>query len=123
MMFDKETSKPIMTTKRDAMNGQIDVVKAVTCICVLCSILSPCGYTPKGKTNAGEFHEEIVMRDYIGARHLGNSFATTCGFRLSLLRKIIIPVNTRRDTDSLFASPFLCVTKGFEALEDSLGTF
>jgi len=84
MMFDEETFKPIMATKRDILNGQINVVKAVTCLCMLCSILSPYDYAPFGETNAGEFHERIVMRDYLDARHLGNCFAIALFFQQAL---------------------------------------
>ena len=59
---------------------------------MMCSILSPRDYAPFGETNAGEFHEKIVIGDYLDARHLGNCFAIARELHSSLLRKIIILV-------------------------------
>mmetsp|Transcript_19077 Transcript_19077/g.41302 ORF Transcript_19077/g.41302 Transcript_19077/m.41302 type:complete len:476 (+) Transcript_19077:62-1489(+) len=83
MIFD-ENNLPVMATKRDILNGQINVVKTVSCIIMLCSFLSPYDYKPFGETNAGEFNERIVLRDYLDARHLGNGFAIAVLFQQCL---------------------------------------
>ena len=75
MAFDKQTSKPIMATKMDIWNSIIHVAKSLVSMCIMCSVLSPYGYIPFGASDAGEFHERIVFRDYLDARHLGNCFA------------------------------------------------
>lgn len=82
MLFDNEEndekkkgSKPVMATTRDVINGSVNVIKALACIVALCSILSPFGYKPFGETDAGEFHETIVLKEYLDVRHLGNCFA------------------------------------------------
>jgi len=84
MMFDAKTNEPIMATEQDVRDGQVDVAKSVACIVALCSVLSPFGYAPFGESNAGEFHEGIVMSDYLDYRHLGNCFAIAFFFQQGL---------------------------------------
>ena len=84
MQFDDKTDKPIMATWRDIIEGQMNIVKAVSCIVVLLSILSPYGYVPFGETNAGEFHEQINIRHYLDGKHLGNCFAIALLFQQAL---------------------------------------
>jgi len=75
---------PAMATKKDLWNGQWNVVKAVTGMAVMCSILSPYGYAPFGESNAGEFHERMVLSDYLDVRHLGNCFVIAVFFQQAL---------------------------------------
>jgi len=82
MMFDG--IKPVMATRKEIRDGQINVVKAVMCIGALCTILTPFGYKPFGDTNAGEFHESIVFSDYLDMKHLGNCFAIALFFQQGL---------------------------------------
>jgi len=82
MIFDG--IKPVMATKQEIRDGQINVVKAVTCIGVLCTILTPSGYKPFGDTDAGEFNESIVLSDYLDLKHLGNCFAIALFFQQGL---------------------------------------
>lgn len=90
MLFDKD-SKPIPATRKDVMDGSKNVVAAITFLMLFCSILSPYNYVPFGKTNAGDFNEQIVITDYFNARHLGNCFAIACkcyvvrSFRLGII--------------------------------------
>eukprot|EP00581_Thalassiosira_minuscula_P007670 CAMPEP_0183704296 /NCGR_PEP_ID=MMETSP0737-20130205/1667_1 /TAXON_ID=385413 /ORGANISM="Thalassiosira miniscula, Strain CCMP1093" /LENGTH=530 /DNA_ID=CAMNT_0025931133 /DNA_START=143 /DNA_END=1735 /DNA_ORIENTATION=+ len=80
----KQQPQPVKATTHDIWNGIRNMIKSVTYICILCSILSKYGYVPFGETNVGEFYEPIVVGDYLNGRHLGNCFAIALLFQQAL---------------------------------------
>lgn len=84
LLFDNKTYKPIKVTTKDVIRCTFAVVKYVTCISILCSVLSPRGYLPFGATEAGEFYEQILVGDYLNTKHLANCFAIAFFFQSAL---------------------------------------
>ena len=78
MIFDENTYQPVKATNQDKLNSLIALVKAATSMIIGLSVLSPHGNKVFGETNAGEFYEGNTLRDYLDARHLGNSFVIAC---------------------------------------------
>jgi hypothetical protein len=71
-------------SRKEMIHSIIGLIKCAMVISLLCSILSPSGYTPFGATEAGEFYEPITVEDYLNPRHLGNCFATAFFFQSAL---------------------------------------
>jgi hypothetical protein len=72
------------SSRQEMIHSAICVIKCATVISLLCSMLSPSGYTPFGATEAGEFYEPITVKDYLNPRHLGNCFAIAFFFQSGL---------------------------------------
>eukprot|EP01082_Thalassiosira_pseudonana_P015071 g13379.t1 g13379 contig8:554464-557723(-) len=84
ILFDEKTDKPILATRGDMVDSTKNVLLSAVRIITLCSVLSPFSYKPFGETNAGAFHDEIILGDYLDLRHLGNCFAIALFFQQAL---------------------------------------
>ncbi|KAL3805867.1 hypothetical protein HJC23_007828 [Cyclotella cryptica] len=84
ILFDSDTSKPILASKKDVLDSAKHVMFCVLRVCLLCSCLSHHNYKPFGDTNAGEFFDGIGVGKHFNARHLGNCFTIALFFQQAL---------------------------------------
>lgn len=73
MIFDDD-NKPVIASRDDILRSSKNTTYSILILISLISILSPHDYTPFGKIVAGEYYEDINIRDYLHPGHLGNCF-------------------------------------------------
>mmetsp|Transcript_19134 Transcript_19134/g.29178 ORF Transcript_19134/g.29178 Transcript_19134/m.29178 type:complete len:457 (+) Transcript_19134:127-1497(+) len=71
-------------TRKEMIQSSMDVMKCAAIMSIVCTILSPSGYTPFGAISAGEFYEPVTVENYLNPRHLGNCFAIAFFFQSGL---------------------------------------
>lgn len=84
ILFDNETSKPILATTKDLLDSVRNVLLSALRIGLLVSYLSHYNYKPFGDTGAGQFFDGVEVRKHLDLRHLGNCFFIALFFQQAL---------------------------------------